>query len=79
MIRLEIATALDPAAAFDVIADTIETCVMAEWMDGVMAIGGCDKNMPGALMALVRMNVPGILGGLMPLIAESGLLLIWII
>jgi dihydroxy-acid dehydratase len=44
----------------EVIADAIETAVMAEWMDGVIAIGGCDKNMPGAVMALARMNVPGI-------------------
>jgi dihydroxy-acid dehydratase len=44
----------------EVIADAIETAAMAEWMDGVIAIGGCDKNMPGAVMALARMNVPGI-------------------
>ena len=44
----------------EVIADTIETAVMAEWMDGVIAIGGCDKNMPGAIMAMARINVPSI-------------------
>ena len=44
----------------EVIADTIETAVMAEWMDGVIAIGGCDKNMPGAIMAMARVNVPAI-------------------
>jgi len=44
----------------EVIADAIETAVMGEWMDGILAIGGCDKNMPGAMMALARMNVPGI-------------------
>ena len=44
----------------EVIADTIETAAMAEWMDGVIAIGGCDKNMPGAIMALARLNIPGI-------------------
>ncbi|HEY7788482.1 MAG TPA: dihydroxy-acid dehydratase, partial [Casimicrobiaceae bacterium] len=44
----------------EVIADAIETAAMAEWMDGVIAIGGCDKNMPGAVMALARMNIPGI-------------------
>jgi dihydroxy-acid dehydratase len=44
----------------EVIADTIETAVMAEWMDGVIAIGGCDKNMPGAVMAMARLNVPAI-------------------
>jgi len=44
----------------EVIADAIETAVMGEWMDGILAIGGCDKNMPGALIALARMNVPGV-------------------
>jgi dihydroxy-acid dehydratase len=44
----------------EIIADTIETAVMAEWMDGVIAIGGCDKNMPGAVMAMARVNVPAI-------------------
>jgi dihydroxy-acid dehydratase len=44
----------------EVIADSIETVVSAESMDGVLAIGGCDKNMPGALMAIARMNVPAI-------------------
>lgn len=44
----------------EVIADSIETCVQAESMDGVIAIGGCDKNMPGALIALARLNVPAI-------------------
>ena len=44
----------------EIIADTIETAVMAEWMDGVIAIGGCDKNMPGAIMAMARVNVPAI-------------------
>ena len=44
----------------EVIADAIETCVMGEWMDGVVVVGGCDKNMPGAMIALCRMNVPGI-------------------
>jgi dihydroxy-acid dehydratase len=44
----------------EVIADTIETAAMAEWLDGVIAIGGCDKNMPGAVMALARLNIPGI-------------------
>ena len=44
----------------EVIADSIETAVQAESMDGVIAIGGCDKNMPGALIALARMNVPAI-------------------
>jgi len=44
----------------EVIADCIETCVNAQWMDGVIAIGGCDKNMPGGLMAILRCNVPAI-------------------
>ena len=44
----------------EVIADSIETAVQAEWMDGVLAVGGCDKNMPGALMAMARMNIPAI-------------------
>jgi len=44
----------------EVIADCIETCVMGEWMDGVLVIGGCDKNMPGGLMGMLRANVPAI-------------------
>jgi len=44
----------------EVIADSIETVVGCEGMDGVVAIGGCDKNMPGCLMAIARMNRPGI-------------------
>ncbi|HEY6281734.1 MAG TPA: dihydroxy-acid dehydratase [Burkholderiales bacterium] len=44
----------------EVIADSIETAVQAEWMDGVLVVGGCDKNMPGALMAMSRMNIPAI-------------------
>ncbi|MBQ5947183.1 dihydroxy-acid dehydratase [Massilia sp. ST3] len=44
----------------EVIADCIETCVNGQWMDGVVVIGGCDKNMPGGMIALARLNVPGI-------------------
>ncbi len=44
----------------EVIADSIETVVGGEGFDGIVAIGGCDKNMPGCLMALARMNRPGI-------------------
>jgi len=44
----------------EVIADSIETCVNGQWMDGVVVIGGCDKNMPGSLMAIARCNVPAI-------------------
>ena len=44
----------------EVIADSIETACGAESMDGVVAVGGCDKNMPGALMAIARMDIPAI-------------------
>jgi len=44
----------------EVIADAIETCVNGQWMDGVLVVGGCDKNMPGAMMAMARCNVPAI-------------------
>jgi dihydroxy-acid dehydratase len=44
----------------EVIADCIETCVNGQWMDGVIVIGGCDKNMPGGMMAIARCNVPAI-------------------
>ncbi|PSB92245.1 dihydroxy-acid dehydratase [Candidatus Pandoraea novymonadis] len=44
----------------EVIADCIETAVQGQWMDGIIAIGGCDKNMPGGMIALARINVPGI-------------------
>lgn len=44
----------------EVIADCIETAVQGQWMDGVLVIGGCDKNMPAGMIALARMNVPGI-------------------
>jgi len=44
----------------EVIADSIETAVQAQSMDGVVVIGGCDKNMPGALIAIGRMNIPSI-------------------
>ena len=57
----------------DVIADSIETVVAAEGFDGLVAIGGCDKNMPGCMIALARLNRPAvfvyggtILPGLMP-------------
>jgi len=43
----------------EVIADTIETSVNGQAMDGVVVVGGCDKNMPGGMMAMARMNVPG--------------------
>jgi dihydroxy-acid dehydratase len=45
----------------DIIADSIENVVGAQWYDGVIAVVGCDKNMPGAMMALARLNRPGIL------------------
>ncbi len=45
----------------DVIADSIETVVSAQWYDGVIAVVGCDKNMPGALMAMGRLNRPAMI------------------
>ena len=44
----------------EVIADSIETVIGGQSMDGVIAIGGCDKNMPGAIIAMARLNVPAI-------------------
>jgi dihydroxy-acid dehydratase len=44
----------------EVIADSIETACNGQSMDGVLAIGGCDKNMPGAMLAMARMNIPAI-------------------
>jgi dihydroxy-acid dehydratase len=44
----------------EIIADSIEAVCNAQSMDGVLAIGGCDKNMPGALIALLRLNIPSI-------------------
>ncbi|WP_377475568.1 MAG: dihydroxy-acid dehydratase [Microcoleus anatoxicus] len=44
----------------DVIADSIETACNGQSMDGVLAVGGCDKNMPGAMIAIARMNIPAI-------------------
>ena len=44
----------------EVIADCIETSVQAQSMDGLLAVGGCDKNMPGAMIAIARMNIPSI-------------------
>ncbi len=44
----------------EVIADAIETSVNGQMMDGVLVVGGCDKNMPGGMMAIARMNVPAI-------------------
>ncbi|HQR12617.1 MAG TPA: dihydroxy-acid dehydratase, partial [Casimicrobiaceae bacterium] len=44
----------------EVIADAIETSVNGQCMDGVLVVGGCDKNMPGGVIAMARMNVPGI-------------------
>ncbi|MGB7298011.1 MAG: dihydroxy-acid dehydratase [Burkholderiaceae bacterium] len=43
-----------------VIADCVETAVQGQWMDGVMVIGGCDKNMPGGMMGIMRCNVPAV-------------------
>jgi dihydroxy-acid dehydratase len=44
----------------EVISDCIETCVGGQWMDGVLVIGGCDKNMPGGLIGMLRANVPAV-------------------
>ena len=44
----------------EVIADSVETAVNGQLMDGVLCVGGCDKNMPGTMMAMARINVPGI-------------------
>jgi dihydroxy-acid dehydratase len=44
----------------EVIADCVETCVQGQWRDGVVVIGGCDKNMPGGMMGMLRANVPAI-------------------
>ena len=44
----------------EVIADSIETVCNGQSMDGVLALGGCDKNMPGAMIAIARLNIPAI-------------------
>ena len=44
----------------EVIADSIETVCNAQAMDGLLAIGGCDKNMPGAMIAIARLNIPSV-------------------
>ncbi|KXF77859.1 dihydroxy-acid dehydratase [Paramesorhizobium deserti] len=44
----------------EVIADCVETSVQGQWMDGVLVLGGCDKNMPGGMIGIVRANVPAI-------------------
>src|SRR5215470_12147555 len=44
----------------EVIADSIETVCQAQCMDGLLAVGGCDKNMPGAMIAIARLNIPSI-------------------
>src|SRR5215470_10443270 len=44
----------------EVIADSIETVCRAQRMDGLLALGGCDKNMPGAMMAIARLDIPAV-------------------
>jgi dihydroxy-acid dehydratase len=44
----------------EVIADSIETVCQAQAVDGLLAVGGCDKNMPGAMLAIARLNIPSI-------------------
>ena len=59
----------------DLIADSIETVVSAQWYDGVIAIPGCDKNMPGCLIAMARLNRPGLMvygGSIRPGRAKDG-------
>ena len=59
----------------EVIADSIEVVCGGMNHDGVLAIGGCDKNMPGCLMAIARLNVPGIFvygGSILPGTGEAG-------
>src|SRR2546423_2974001 len=59
----------------EVIADSIETVAGCEGMDGLVAIGGCDKNMPGALIALARLNRPSVFvygGTILPGCITSG-------
>ena len=52
----------------EIIADAIEAVCNAQRVDGVLAVGGCDKNMPGALMAMARLNIPAVFvyGGTIP-------------
>ncbi|MFN4896420.1 MAG: dihydroxy-acid dehydratase, partial [Pseudomonadota bacterium] len=45
----------------DIIADSIETIVSAQWYDAVVTVPGCDKNMPGSLIAMARLNRPGLM------------------
>lgn len=59
----------------EVIADSIETVAGAMNHDGVLAVGGCDKNMPGCVMALARLNVPGVFvygGSILPGVGPDG-------
>ena len=44
----------------EVIADSIELVSMAEWFDGLVTVAGCDKNMPGCIMAMARLNIPSV-------------------
>ena len=44
----------------EVIADCVETSVQGQWMDGVLVVGGCDKNMPGGMIGILRANAPAI-------------------
>ena len=59
----------------DLIADSIETVIRGQWYDGVITIPGCDKNMPGCLMAMGRVNRPGLMvygGTIRPGYTRSG-------
>jgi dihydroxy-acid dehydratase len=62
----------------DLIADSIETVVGAHWYDGVVTIPGCDKNMPGSIMAMARLDRPGLMvygGTIRPGTASDGTVL----
>ena len=50
----------------DIIAESIETVAAAQWYDGIIAVAGCDKNMPGSIMALARLNRPGLMSTVAP-------------
>src|SRR5258706_2614007 len=54
----------------EVIADSIQTVCEAQRMDGLLAIGGCDKNMPGAMIAIARLNIPSVFVHCRPVLGE---------
>ena len=59
----------------DLIADSIETLTAAQWYDGLVTLPGCDKNMPGCVMAMARLNIPSVFvygGSIMPGVGPAG-------